>query len=48
MENRKRSAEEAVKEWLSERGYDYEVRTYVPGGSGETLIRKDKDMISIP
>ena len=26
MENRKRDAEEAVKEWLSERGYEYEAQ----------------------
>lgn len=44
----KSKAEEAVKEWLAERGYDYEVRTYVPDASGTDLIKKEKDMISIP
>ena len=35
-------AEEAVKEWLAERGYDYEVRTYVPDVSGTDSIKKEK------
>lgn len=48
MENRKRDAEEAVKEWLSERGYEYEVRTYTPGGTDVGAVRKEKDTISIP
>ena len=48
MENRKRDAEEAVKEWLSERGYEYEVRTYTPGGTDAGAVRKEKDTISIP
>lgn len=48
MENRKRNAEEAVKEWLSERGYEYEVRTYMPGGADGGPVRKEKDTISIP
>ena len=41
-------AEEAVKEWLAERGYDYEVRIYVPDASGTDPIKKEKDTISIP
>lgn len=41
-------AEEAVKRWLQENGYDYEVRTYMPGGDTEKCVRKDKDTISIP
>lgn len=41
-------AEEAVKEWLAERGYNYEVRTYVPNASGTDPIKKKKDTISIP
>lgn len=41
-------AEEAVKKWLEENGYDYEVRTYMPGGDTEKCVRKDKDTISIP
>lgn len=44
----KMKAEEAVKRWLQENGYDYEVRTYMPGGDTEKCVRKDKDTISIP
>jgi len=45
---RKKNAEEAVKEWLAEKGYDYEVRTYMPGENGENQVRKEKNTISIP
>ena len=48
MGERKNKAEEAVREWLSERGYDYEVRTYIPDGTGVQEIRKEKNRISIP
>lgn len=48
MENGKRNAEEAVREWLSEKGYEYEVRTYTPGGPDGSSVRKEKDTISIP
>ena len=41
-------AEEAVKKWLEENGYDYEVRTYIPGDDMQECVRKDKDTISIP
>ncbi len=44
----KSKAEEAVKEWLAERGYDYEVRTYVSDAFGTDSIKKEKDIISIP
>lgn len=44
----KSKAEEAVKEWLAERGYDYEVRTYEPDASGTAPVKKEKDIISIP
>lgn len=43
-----RKAEEAVKKWLGKNGYDYEVRTYLPGGTAGEGVRKDKDTISIP
>lgn len=43
-----RKAEEAVKNWLEESGYDYEVRTYLPGEDAEERVKKDKDTISIP
>lgn len=43
-----RKAEEAVKKWLEENGYDYEVRTFMPGGDTKKRVRKDKDTISIP
>lgn len=43
-----RKAEEAVKEWLEENGYDYEVKTYLPGGDAGECVRKNKDIISIP
>lgn len=43
-----RKAEEAVKNWLEENGYDYEVRTYLPGEDAEERVKKDKDTISIP
>ena len=43
-----RKAEEAVKKWLEENGYDYEVRTYLPGEDAEKRVKKDKDTISIP
>ncbi|MDE6517357.1 MAG: hypothetical protein K2L18_05870 [Acetatifactor sp.] len=48
MREGKIKAEEAVKEWLAERGYDYEVRTYVPDASRTDPIKKEKDTISIP
>ncbi len=48
MGEEKNKVEEAVKEWLAERGYDYEVRTYVPDDSGIDSIKKEKDTISIP
>lgn len=48
MENGKGNAEDAVRRWLSERGYEYEVRTYTPGGSDGSAVRKEKDTISIP
>lgn len=41
-------AEEAVKRWLEENGYDYEVRTYMPGDDMQECVRKDKDTISVP
>lgn len=41
-------AEEAVKKWLEENGYDYEVRTYIPGDDMQECVRKDKDTISVP
>ncbi len=43
-----RKAEEAVKNWLEENGYDYEVRTYLPGEDAEERVKKDTDTISIP
>ena len=43
-----RKAEEAVKEWLEENGYDYEVKTYLPGRDAGECVRKNKDIISIP
>ena len=43
-----RKAEEAVKKWLEENGYDYEVRTYLPSEDAEKRVKMDKDTISIP
>lgn len=43
-----RKAEEAVKKWLEENGYDYEVRTYMPGDDMQECVRMDKDTISVP
>lgn len=43
-----RKAEEAVKEWLKNNGYDYEVRTYLPDGAAGECVRKDRDTIAIP
>lgn len=48
MEEGNIKVEEAVKKWLSERGYDYEVRTYVPDEPGADAVKKEKDTISIP
>lgn len=42
------SVEERVREWLNENGYDYEVRTYQPGGPIEDSAGRDKETISIP
>lgn len=35
--------EEAVKKWLEENGYDYEVRMYMPGGDTEKCVRKESE-----
>lgn len=48
MEEGNIKVEEAVKKWLSERGYDYEVRTYVSDEPGADAVKKEKDTISIP
>jgi len=44
----KNKAEAAVRKWLSERGYDYEVRTYMPDGTGKGTVKREKDIISVP
>jgi len=44
----KNKVEAAVKKWLAERGYDYEVRTYMPDGAGEGTVKREKDIISVP
>ena len=41
-------AEEAVMKWLSERGYDYRVRTYTPDAPKADAVKIEKDTISIP
>lgn len=46
MEEGKYGLEEAVKEWLAERGYDYQVRVCTPDGAG--MDAAEKDTISIP
>lgn len=43
-----RKAEEAVKNWLEQNGYDYEVRTCLPGEDAKECVKKEKDTISIP
>lgn len=48
MGEEKKNVKEAVREWLAERGYDYEVRTYMPDGAEENRIKKEKNTISIP
>lgn len=48
MGEEKKNVEEAVREWLAERGYDYEVRTYMADGAGADQIKKEKNTISIP
>ena len=45
---RNQSVEERVREWLSENGYDYAVRTYQPGETVVDCAGKDKETISIP
>ena len=39
---------ERVKGWLEENGYDYNVKTYVPGGDASCGVEKDRDTISVP
>ena len=45
---RNQSVEERVREWLSEHGYDYVVRTYQPGETVMECAGTDKETISIP
>ena len=45
---RNQSVEERVREWLSENGYDYVVRTYQPGETVMEYAGTDKETISIP
>lgn len=42
------SVEEKVREWLSENGYDYEVRTYQPEEAVGDNMERDKETITIP
>lgn len=34
-----------LKKWLEDNGYDYEARTYMPGGDTEKCVRKAKMFI---
>lgn len=45
---RNQGVEERVREWLSENGYDYEVRNYQPGEAVGESAEKVKETISIP
>lgn len=45
---RNQSVENRVREWLSENGYDYEVRTYQPGEDPGEYEARDKETISVP
>lgn len=45
---RNRSVEDRVREWLSENGYNYEVRTYQPGEDPGEYEARDKETISVP
>lgn len=45
---RSQSVENRVREWLSENGYDYEVRTYRPGEDPGECVAGDKETISVP
>lgn len=41
-------AEELVKKWLEENGYDYEVKTYSSGEIASDVGERSRDIISIP
>lgn len=41
-------AEELVKKWLEENGYDYEVKTYSPGETAHDGRERSRDTISVP
>lgn len=47
MDESRMDVVEAVEKWLVGKGYDYAVRTYLPGEAGE-CVKKEKDTISIP
>ena len=45
---RSQSVEDRVKEWLREKEYDYEVRTYQSGEDPGECVAGDKETISVP
>lgn len=47
MDESRMDVVETVEKWLAEKGYDYAVRTYLPGEAGGG-VKKEKDTISIP
>lgn len=45
---RKQSIEARVRKWLSENGYNYDVRTYQPGGAPGDFEERGKEIITVP
>lgn len=44
----KQSVEARVRKWLSENGYDYDVRTYQPGENPGDFSERGRETITIP
>ena len=45
---RNQSVEVRVRKWLSENGYDYDVRTYQPGEDPGGFSERGRETITIP
>ena len=44
----KQSVEARVRKWLSENGYDYDVRTYQPGENPGDFSERVRETITVP
>lgn len=44
----KQSVEARVRKWLSENGYDYDVRTYQPGEAPGGFSERGRETITVP